>query len=250
MAGPTWVFGVNAVSFVAVLGTLALLPASRPAPECRSHGRRRDVGGVPLCLRPAQPRRDDGADAGRRLVRHAAGRVHDPGDRPLQPRTRAPGRSERSRRRSVSARCSARSRCCACPAGRTRASRYSLGSSSQAWPRPASACRQAHGFRSHWRSSAGFAGVLFVGLSTVVVQAMSTDEMRARAIAIWAAAFVGMVPFGALLTGGLAAADRPGGRGARRWRGSGRRRDRRRRAASAGRVAAGARRFPSPASRG
>jgi MFS family permease len=30
VAGPTWVFGVNAVSFVAVLGTLALLPGSHP----------------------------------------------------------------------------------------------------------------------------------------------------------------------------------------------------------------------------
>ena len=57
----------------------------------------------------------------------------------------------------------------------------------------------------------GLAGVLFVGLSTVVVQAMSTDEFRARALAIWAASFVGMLPFGALLTGGLAAVIGPGG---------------------------------------
>jgi MFS family permease len=51
----------------------------------------------------------------------------------------------------------------------------------------------------------GFAGVVFVGLSTVVVQAMSSDEMRARAMAIWAAAFVGLLPLGALITTGLAA---------------------------------------------
>ena len=51
----------------------------------------------------------------------------------------------------------------------------------------------------------GFSGVLFVGLSTVVVQAAATDEMRARAMAIWAAMFVGVLPFGALLTGGLSA---------------------------------------------
>jgi MFS family permease len=50
----------------------------------------------------------------------------------------------------------------------------------------------------------GFFGVLFVGLSTVVVQAMASDEMRARAMAIWAAAFVGVLPFGALITAGLA----------------------------------------------
>jgi transmembrane secretion effector len=56
----------------------------------------------------------------------------------------------------------------------------------------------------------GFCGVLFVGLSTVVVQAMSSNELRARAMAIWAAAFVGMLPFGALLTAGLAAWLGPG----------------------------------------
>jgi hypothetical protein len=51
----------------------------------------------------------------------------------------------------------------------------------------------------------GCAGVVFVGLSTVVVQASSSDEMRARAIAIWAAAFVGVLPIGALITTALAA---------------------------------------------
>lgn len=51
----------------------------------------------------------------------------------------------------------------------------------------------------------GFCGVVFVGLSTVVVQATATDEMRARAMAIWAAAFVGVLPIGGLVTAGLAA---------------------------------------------
>lgn len=50
----------------------------------------------------------------------------------------------------------------------------------------------------------GFGGILFVGLSTIVVQSMSTDAMRARAMAIWAAAFVGVLPIGALITAGLA----------------------------------------------
>ena len=50
----------------------------------------------------------------------------------------------------------------------------------------------------------GFTGVLFVGLSTVVVQATSSDEMRSRAMAVWAAAFVGLLPLGALITAGLA----------------------------------------------
>jgi len=56
----------------------------------------------------------------------------------------------------------------------------------------------------------GFSGVLFVGLSTVVVQSASSDEMRARAMAIWAAMFVGVLPFGALLTAGLTALVGPG----------------------------------------
>jgi MFS family permease len=37
-AGPTWVFGVNAASFVAVLGTLAILPASRPVRTAAAKG--------------------------------------------------------------------------------------------------------------------------------------------------------------------------------------------------------------------
>jgi MFS family permease len=57
----------------------------------------------------------------------------------------------------------------------------------------------------------GFAGVAFVGLSTVVVQAVSSDEMRARTMAIWAAAFVGVLPIGGLITAGLAALLGPGG---------------------------------------
>jgi MFS family permease len=57
----------------------------------------------------------------------------------------------------------------------------------------------------------GFGGVVFVGLSTVVVQSMSSDEMRARAMAIWAAAFVGLLPLGGLTTAGLAAWLGPGG---------------------------------------
>jgi len=51
----------------------------------------------------------------------------------------------------------------------------------------------------------GFTGVIFIGLSTVVVQASSSEEMRSRAMAIWAAAFVGVLPIGALITAGLAA---------------------------------------------
>jgi MFS family permease len=51
----------------------------------------------------------------------------------------------------------------------------------------------------------GFTGVVFIGISTVVVQASSAPEFRARAMAIWAACFVGVLPIGALITAGLAA---------------------------------------------
>jgi MFS family permease len=50
----------------------------------------------------------------------------------------------------------------------------------------------------------GLTGVVFIGLSTVVIQASSSDAMRARAMAIWAGAFVGLLPIGALITAGLA----------------------------------------------
>jgi sugar phosphate permease len=57
----------------------------------------------------------------------------------------------------------------------------------------------------------GIAGVVFVGLSTVVMQSVASDDMRARVTAIWAAAFVGLLPFGGLITAGLAAWLGPGG---------------------------------------
>ena len=57
----------------------------------------------------------------------------------------------------------------------------------------------------------GFCGVVFVGLSTVVVQTAASNAMRARVSAIWAAAFVGLLPLGGLITAALTAAFGPGG---------------------------------------
>jgi MFS family permease len=57
----------------------------------------------------------------------------------------------------------------------------------------------------------GIGGVVFVGLATVVMQSVASDAMRARVTAIWAAAFVGLLPFGALITSGLTALLGPGG---------------------------------------
>ena len=49
----------------------------------------------------------------------------------------------------------------------------------------------------------GFSGVIFVGLSTVVVQSAASGAMRARVSAIWAACFVGLLPLGGLITSAL-----------------------------------------------
>jgi MFS family permease len=57
----------------------------------------------------------------------------------------------------------------------------------------------------------GIGGVVFVGLSTVVMQSVASDAMRARVTAIWAAAFVGVLPLGGLITSGLTALLGPGG---------------------------------------
>jgi MFS family permease len=56
----------------------------------------------------------------------------------------------------------------------------------------------------------GIGGVVFVGLSTVVMQSVASDDMRARVTAIWAAAFVGLLPLGGLITSGLTALLGPG----------------------------------------
>jgi hypothetical protein len=50
----------------------------------------------------------------------------------------------------------------------------------------------------------GLARTMLSGLSTVTVVAASSDEMRARALAIWAVASAGVVPAGGLITAGLA----------------------------------------------
>jgi MFS family permease len=208
-AGPTWVFGVNAVSFVAVLGTLALMPGSRPAgAESAAGGAIRDglryvfgqrslaammvlmvvaglFGTPPVAFMvPAIVR--DNLDAGAGTlgaVMAAIGLGSLVGSVALLRLSRRPNKGE------------------PLLAGFfvTGVAIAAIGASTSTWLSVGLAF------------VGGLAGVLFVGLSTVVVQAMSTDEVRARALAIWAAAFVGMLPFGALLTAGLAALIGPGG---------------------------------------
>jgi MFS family permease len=210
LAGPTWVFGVNAVSFVAVLGTLALLPASPPVRSAAA-----DAGGAiseafryvfgqrslaammalmlvaglfgtpPVAFMiPAIVRYNLHAGAGTLgAIMAAIGLGSLLGSIAL---LRLSGRPNKGEPLLLGF-------------AVTGAALAGIGASTNAWVSLALAL------------VGGLSGVLFVGLSTVVVQAMSTDEIRARALAIWAAAFVGMLPFGALLTGGMAAVIGPGG---------------------------------------
>jgi MFS family permease len=208
--GPTWVFGVNAASFVAVLATLALLPASRPVQNVamRAGGAISDAfryifgqrslaammalmviaglfGTPPVTFMiPAIVRYNLHAGAGTLgAVMAAIGLGSLLGSIALLRLSSRPNKGEPLLLGFVV----------------TGAAIAGIGASTNTWLSLTLAL------------VGGVAGVLFVGLSTVVVQAMSTDEMRARALAIWAAAFVGMLPFGALLTAGLAAAIGPGG---------------------------------------
>jgi MFS family permease len=210
VAGPTWVFGVNAASFVAVLGTLALLPSSRPIRRAAAKGGsaiseafryvfgQRSLAAMMVLMLvaglfgtppvafmiPAIVRYNLHAGAGTLgAIMAAIGLGSLVGSIALLRLSSRPNKGEPLLVGFVV----------------TGAALAGIGASTNAW------LSLALGFVG------GLAGVLFVGLSTVVVQAMSTDEIRARALAIWAAAFVGMLPFGALLTAGLAAAIGPGG---------------------------------------
>jgi MFS family permease len=210
VAGPTWVFGVNAASFVAVLGTLALLPSSRPVRRAASAGGgaiseafryvfgQRSLAALMVLMLvaglfgtppvafmiPAIVRYNLHAGAGTLgAITAAIGLGSLLGSIALLRLSSRPNKGEPLLVGFVV----------------TGAALAGIGASTNAWLSLALAF------------TGGLAGVLFVGLSTVVVQAMSSDEFRARALAIWAAAFVGMLPFGALLTAGLTAVIGPGG---------------------------------------
>jgi MFS family permease len=207
-AGPTWVFGVNAASFVAVLGTLAVLPSSRPAGATVVGGAVLDAfryvreqrslasmmvlmvvaglfGTPPVAFMiPAIVRYNLHAGAGTLgAVMAAIGLGSLVGSVALLRLSGRPNKGEPLLAGFVL----------------TGLALAAIGVSTSTW------------LSIGLAFVGGLCGVVFVGLSTVVVQAMSTDEFRARSLAIWAAAFVGMLPFGALLTAGLAALIGPGG---------------------------------------
>jgi MFS family permease len=210
VAGPTWVFGVNAVSFVAVLGTLASLPSSRPVRRAAAQGGgaiseafryvfgQRSLAAMMVLMLvaglfgtppvafmiPAIVRYNLHAGAGTLgAIMAAIGLGSLLGSIVLLRLSGRPNKGEPLLVGFVL----------------TGAALAGIGASTNTWLSFALAF------------VGGLTGVLFVGLSTVVVQSMSTDEIRARALAIWAAAFVGMIPFGALLTAGLTAVIGPGG---------------------------------------
>jgi MFS family permease len=209
-AGPTWVFGVNAASFVAVLGMLALLPASRPVTSAMAQ-----VGsGMADAVRFVFGQRSLASLMGLMLV---AGLFGTPPVAFMIPalvrdNLHGGGGTLGALTASVGLGSLLGSLALLRLAGRankgeplllgyfvTGAAVAGIGLSHQL------AISLPLGLVG------GFFGVLFVGLSTVVVQAMSPDDVRARAMAIWAAAFVGMLPFGALITGGLTWWLGPGG---------------------------------------
>jgi len=208
--GPTWVFSVNAASFVAVLVTLALLPASRPLARAgqRAAGSMKEAfrfvfgqrslaalmalmvlaglfGTPPVAFMiPALVRYNLHAGAGTLgALMAAVGLGSLLGSVALLRLSQRPNKGEPL----------------LAGYGVTALVLAGIGASTSV---PLSLVLGAVG---------GFGGVLFVGLSTVVVQAMSPDGLRARTMAIWAAAFVGMLPFGALITAGLAKWLGPGG---------------------------------------
>jgi hypothetical protein len=207
-AGPTWVFGVNAASFVAVLASLALLPSSRPAGAG-------SVGGSILeAFRYVREQRSLAAMMALMVIAGLFGTPPvafmipaivrynlDAGAGTLGGLMAAIGLG--SLVGSVALlRLSSRPNKGEPLVGAfllTGIALAAIGASTS------TSLSIVLGF------AGGLSGVVFVGLSTVVVQAMSADEVRARALAIWAAAFVGMLPFGALLTAGLAALIGPGG---------------------------------------
>ena len=209
VAGPTWVFGVNAVSFVCVLGALLALPAARPARHAATAARasmadafryvfgQRSIaalmalmlvaglfGTPPVAFMiPAIVRvnlHGGGGTLGAVTAFVGLGSVL--GSVALLRLSRRPNKGEP----------------------------LLVGYFVTGVAVAALGVSHALAFSLVLALVGGFFGVVFVGLSTVVVQAMSTDEIRSRAMAIWAAAFVGMLPFGALFTAGLTAWLGPG----------------------------------------
>ena len=207
--GPTWVFGANAASFVAVLAVLALLPGSRTLAATAS----RVGGGIMDGLRFVLGRR---SLASLMLLLVLAGMFGTPPVAFMIPAIVRFQLDAGAGTLGALTACIGLGSVLGSVALLALARRPNKGEPLLAGYFVTALAIAALGLSSSIPFSlavaviGGFCGVVFIGLSTVVVQAASPDAVRARAMAIWAAAFVGMLPFGGLITAGLAAWLGPG----------------------------------------
>jgi MFS family permease len=204
-AGPAWVFGVNAFSFLAVLGALALLPAARGHIASAAVG----VGhSMAEGLRYVFGQR---SMASLMLLMILAGLFATPPVAFMIPGLVRFQLHEGAKTLGLMISLVGLGSVLGSMALLRISGRTNKGEPAIASYVVCAAVIAAIGFSTSVPLSltlavvGGFSGVLFIGLSTVVVQAMSSHEMRARAMAIWAACFVGVLPIGALITAGLAA---------------------------------------------
>ncbi|MDQ4081926.1 MAG: MFS transporter [Actinomycetota bacterium] len=208
--GPTWVFGANAASFVAVLAVLALLPSSRTTIAATAS---RVGGGIMDGLRFVLGRR---SLASLMLLLVLAGMFGTPPVAFMIPAIVRFQLDAGAGTLGALTACIGLGSVLGSVALLALARRPNKGEPLLAGYFVTALAIAALGVSSSIPFSlavavvGGFCGVVFVGLSTVVVQAASPDAVRARAMAIWAAAFVGMLPFGGLITAGLAAWLGPG----------------------------------------
>lgn len=204
-AGPTWVFGLNAFSFLAVLGALALLPSSRARIAAASAGVR---GAMADGIRYVFGQR---SLASLMFLMVFAGMFATPPVAFMVPGLVRFQLHEGPKTLGVFISLIGLGSVLGSVALLILSRRPNKGEPSLICYLVCAAAIAIIGFSTSVPLSfalaliGGFTGVVFIGLSTVVVQAASSEEMRSRAMAIWAAAFVGVLPLGALITAGLAA---------------------------------------------
>jgi MFS family permease len=204
-AGPTWVFGVNAFSFLAVLGALALLPPSRGHLSAAALGVGRSLKeGLTYVF-------GQRSMASLMILMMLAGLFATPPVAFMIPGLVRFQLHEGATTLGILISLVGLGSVLGSLALLRLASRVNKGEPAVACYLMCAAAIAVIGFSTSVPLSfalavvGGFTGVVFIGLSTVVVQAMTPPELRARAMAIWAACFVGVLPLGALVTAALAA---------------------------------------------
>jgi MFS family permease len=204
-AGPTWVFGVNAVSFLAVLGAVAMLPPARATALGATRALRRSMTEA---LRYVFGQR---SIASLMVLMLFAGMFATPPVAFMIPGLVRFQLHEGAKTLGILISLVGLGSVLGSLALLALSRRVNKGEPAIAAFFACAAAIAAIGVSTSTALSfalavvGGFCGVVFIGLSTVVVQGTSSNEMRARAMAIWAACFVGVLPIGALITAGLAA---------------------------------------------